>query len=99
VEKIRNRLVNFRVTEDELERLKTASALKRARCLSEFARSVVLRTADDIVPNSNGKSTGSGSGDDQMLSFDRRLTHLESHIVEIMETLRKAKTLSAKSPD
>ena len=81
MEKIRNRLVNFRVTDEELQRLKTASALKRSRCLSEFARSVVLRTADEVVPN------GNGAGDDRMVSFDRRLALVESHVARIVDAL------------
>ena len=93
MEKIRNRLVNFRVTDEELQRLKTASALKRSRCLSEFARSVVLRTAAEVVPD------GNGSGDDQMVSFNRRLTHLESDVLQILDTLRKGKAMPMKSPD
>jgi hypothetical protein len=41
----RKRLVNFRVTDEEFRRLKTASSLKNARCLSDFARSAILETA------------------------------------------------------
>ena len=91
MEKIRNRLVNFRVTDEEFERLKTATVLKQARCLSEFARSVVLRTADEAIPNGNGNGHINGTGEDQMVSFNRRLTHLESDVVQILDTLRKAK--------
>src|ERR1017187_9362681 len=38
----RTRLVNFRVTDEEFERLKTASGRQGARCLSDFARGVML---------------------------------------------------------
>ena len=95
MDKIRNRLVNFRVTDEELERLKTASILKQSRCLSEFARSVVLRTADEVVPHGNGNA----SGDDRLLSFDQRLTHLESDVQQILDTLRRAKPMPIKPPD
>ena len=86
MEKVRNRLVNFRVTDEEFQRLKTASILKRARNLSDFARSVVLRTVDEVIPGHNG------SGDDQMASFDQRLTHLESDVLQILDALRKSRS-------
>ena len=86
MEKVRNRLVNFRVTDEEFQRLKTASILKRARNLSDFARSVVLRTVDEVIPGHNG------SGDDQMASFDQRLTHLESDVLQILDAMRKSRS-------
>lgn len=43
--RVRNRLVNFRVTDEEYERLRSASLASGARSLSEFARAAVLRAA------------------------------------------------------
>src|SRR5450759_4168274 len=46
MEKVRGRLVNFRVTDDEFEQLKTACDRQGARCLSAFARKIMLNAPD-----------------------------------------------------
>ena len=51
--KPRNRLVNFRLTEEEYAALYLASGKSGARSLSDFARSAVLR-AMESVEGSNG---------------------------------------------
>ena len=51
--KPRNRLVNFRLTEEEYAALYLASGKSGARSLSDFARSAVLR-AMETVEGSNG---------------------------------------------
>jgi hypothetical protein len=43
--KRRNRMVIFRVTEDEYENLKTVCSVRGARNLSDFARSELLQSA------------------------------------------------------
>jgi hypothetical protein len=75
----RTRLVNFRVTDEELERLKTASGRQGARCLSDFARAVMLGQ-----PNFRPVS---GSYDDKLLSFDQRLIALEHSMARLVEAL------------
>ena len=47
MQKIRTRLVNFRVTDDEFAQLKSASDRHGARCLSEYARSSMLTDPSD----------------------------------------------------
>ena len=42
IDKVRNRLVTFRVTAEEFDGLKEASSHAGSRCLSEFARTIVL---------------------------------------------------------
>jgi hypothetical protein len=46
VTKPRSRLVNFRLTEEEFQGLKSASIEQGARSVSDFARSAVLRAFD-----------------------------------------------------
>jgi hypothetical protein len=90
---VRNRLVNFRVTAEELERLKTASSLQNARCLSEFARDVILESACDA-----GRALASGDAvAGQLLSFDRRLSRIESTVERLANTVEAAGTLAVKS--
>ena len=69
--KVRTRLVNFRVTEEELERLEIASDRQGARCLSDFARSIMF----------------GGTYDDRLLSLDQRLTGLERSMARLVEAV------------
>jgi hypothetical protein len=77
--KPRTRLVNFRVTDEEFERLKAASDRQSARSLSDFARCVML-TQHDIC-------SVSGSYDDRFVSFDRRVASLERSMARLVEAL------------
>ena len=79
---VRSRLVNFRVTEDEFQRLKTAASLQGCRCMSEFARMVML-----------GSSGGqwkpeAKAPDNQMVLLDKRLTELESNVTRLAGKLQ-----------
>jgi hypothetical protein len=47
--KARNRLVSFRVTDDELECLRVASLVGGSRNVSDFARGAVMRLAETRV--------------------------------------------------
>lgn len=82
---IRNRLINFRVTDDELRHLKTVSVLRNARCLSDFARSAILDTARDFegIPDSQGPA------DRRFEAFERRLASLEETMTRLIEAFAK----------
>ena len=80
--KIRSRLINFRVTEEEFEQLKSAAALQGSRCLSEFARLIMLGNA----PGAHS-SEGLDSVDGKLSVFDRRLHTLESSVAHLMDAL------------
>jgi len=68
MQKIRNRLVNFRVTEEEFEQLKSACDRQGARCLSHFVRDVIL----------SNRELDSQSVATKVSTLDRRLTALET---------------------
>jgi len=87
--KIRTRLVNFRVTDEEFQQLKTSSERRGARCLSDFARSAMLNPPEGQSP--------SGSYDDRFLSFDRRLTSLELAMSRLVAALSGAPVHAASS--
>lgn len=70
MQKIRNRLVNFRVTEEEFERLKSACDRQGARCLSHFVRDVMLN-------NPNFDSAGVAT---KVNTLDRRIAALETRL-------------------
>lgn len=89
----RKRLVNFRVTDEEFMRLKHASSLKNARCLSDFARSAILDTARAAEPihDSDGSVTV------QLQAFERRLSLLESRMSRIFDAIADAKSPALSS--
>lgn len=87
--KTRTRLVNFRVTDEEFERLKSASSRQGARCLSDFARCVMLGQPN-ICPVT-------GSYDDRLLSFDRRVAALENSMARLVEALSGAQLQRGRS--
>lgn len=75
--KVRNRLINFRVTEDEFRQIKAAAAVQGCRCTSDFARMVMLGTAH------GGGTQGAEELDTQMTSLTRRLANLESDVARL----------------
>ena len=79
--KLRSRIVNFRVTDEELKRLKTASAIRGSRCLSDFARSVILENADTAPESAPNEPV-----EPRILSLEQRLDALESNF----QTLQSA---------
>lgn len=84
----RKRLINFRVTDDELLRLKHAASLRNARCLSDFARSAILESAraNEAPPETNGSVAV------QLEGFNRRLSRLESRMSRIFEAIADAQS-------
>jgi hypothetical protein len=87
VQKIRSRLINFRVTDEELEQLKAAATLQGSRCLSEFARLVMLGTAGGSQESPDGK----------LSQVDRRLNVLEANVTRLVDALAREKAISGKS--
>jgi hypothetical protein len=67
--KTRNRLVNFRLTQDELESLKMACLVKGSRNISDFARAAVLESIQ--------------SQTEPGMRIQSRLATLDSRVTEI----------------
>jgi len=70
MQKVRNHLINFRVTEEEFEQLRMACDRQGARCLSHFVRNVMLKSAE---PEADSVVT-------RVLTLDRRVTALETRL-------------------
>jgi len=89
--KLKNRVVNFRVTDEELNRLKASSNLHGARCLSDFARAVMLGSAPD------------GDRDERMeeeiQSLDCRLAAVEAGLTRVINKLSCAGEVCQKSQE
>jgi hypothetical protein len=79
--KLKNRVINFRVTDEELARLKIASDFHGARCLSDYARTVMLGIAES---SSLTKETG-GQIEDKIHLLDGRLTSVESELSRVIK--------------
>lgn len=82
--KPRNRLVNFRLSEEEFEKLRASCSLYGARSLSDFARAAVMRS---VTGGSHSSSDTADPG------IDRKMNDLESRIGELsrlVESLRYA---------
>ncbi len=77
MQNVRRRLVNFRVTDDEFQQLKDASDRHGARCLSAFARKMVLDA---------GAVEGANRFDD-LASLNRRLSNLEESMARLSNAL------------
>lgn len=86
--KPRNRLVNFRLSEEEFEKLKASSSLNDARSLSDFARAAVMRTVAEL---STGESSSSSNA---RAVNDRRISELESRIEEMMKLMQALRAAS-----
>ena len=78
--KIRSRIITLRVTDEELERVKSASALHGSRCISDFARTVMLSGAASTAASGAIESIV----EDRLVSMERRLAHLESAFVSAL---------------
>jgi hypothetical protein len=84
--KLKNRIITFRVTDDELAQLKGASDYHDAKCLSDFVRTVML----GIVP---GPESSVQAGFESLYA---RLAAVESDLSRVIEMISLAKRLEAK---
>ena len=74
--KPRNRLVNFRLNEEEYESLKAAYSLRGARSLSDFARSVVMRSV-------GLEEWAERMTHERLFALGRKVSELESHLRDL----------------
>ncbi len=90
--KTRNRLVNFRLTEEEYNRLQAAVSETGARNFSDFARDAVLRVA--------GVSSGRPAGQPAApppADLDGQVSELKSSIVKLSELLERIASANGNS--
>jgi hypothetical protein len=75
----RNRLVNFRLSEDEFERLKASCSLQNARSISDFARSAVLERMETGAPAPTITTRGH--------QLDNRVMDLENRVGQLLNLI------------
>lgn len=79
----RNRLVNFRLSEGELERLRQACVRLGARSVSEFARNAVLQSLEEgwgVVRPAPGR----------LAALDQKVCELEIRIEQLLRLIGAA---------
>ena len=85
--KRRNRVVVFRLTQDEYEDLKSASSMRGARNISDFTRSELLTSIEQ-------ERRPEAKLDGRLLEVGQKLSSLEStvrHIAKLLEGMADRK--------
>ena len=80
VTKPRTKLVNFRLSEEEFQGLKDASAQFGARSLSDFARAAVLKSYV-------GETEGDGLLHVRLSDLDHKVSEIENNMRQIKDYL------------
>ena len=88
----RTRIVNFRVTEEEYERLRSASAVAGSLGLSAYARHATLRFADSIANEQL-------SGDNSVEFVWASLVELRSRVAELTTKVDRLSDPEEKLPE
>lgn len=81
--KPRNRLVNFRLTEEEFVYLREACLAQGARSISDFARSAVLRQADRS--GTLGASAGESPSTQSLADLQSMMMQLQARVGQLVE--------------
>ena len=82
--KPRNRLVNFRLTEEEFVYLREACMAQGARSISGFARSAVLRQADKSG-TSVGTSTQDSPSTQSLAELQSMMMQLQTRVGQLVQ--------------
>ena len=88
--KPRNRLVNFRLTEEEFVYLRDACLAQGARSISDFARSAVLRQADRsgaglAASGSLSANTGESPSTQSLAELQSMMEQLQARVGQLVE--------------
>ena len=83
----RTRIVNFRVTEEEYARLRSASRALGADGLSGYARRAVLHLAD-TGPGEEWSALSSDRVAESVAELRRRVSELEGKVEHLLESSR-----------
>lgn len=83
----RNRLVNFRLSEDEFEKLRTSCERLGARSISDFARSSVLERME--------APTGTSAPPAKIQTLDNKVAELERRVGQLLQLVEATGVSSA----
>ncbi|HSB16151.1 MAG TPA: hypothetical protein VLE22_16980 [Bryobacteraceae bacterium] len=76
----RNRLVNFRLSQQEYETVKAVYAFTGARSISDFARTAVLRSA-------GATEASHGPAQSPLSNLEHKVAELESRVTSLIRLL------------
>jgi hypothetical protein len=82
--KPRNRLVNFRLSEEEFDKLKALCPLHGARSISDFARSSVLERLEETP----AQATAQAETPVRTVRLDDKVTELESRVAQLVNLIQ-----------
>jgi hypothetical protein len=91
--KPRNRLVNFRLTEEEFGYLRDACMAQGARSISDFARSAVLRQADrsgSAGANTSGQPIWDSPSTQSLAELQTMMVQLEAKVGQLVQQVDAA---------
>lgn len=87
--KPRTKLISFRLSEEEYEKLQGACVAEGARSISEFARAALQRSVGADNNHSNGQRTASfGPGAQELVDTMRELSRHLSQLVSLVRSQR-----------
>jgi hypothetical protein len=88
----RNRLVNFRLSQSEFERLRQVCVRLGARSVSEFARNAVLQSLEEAA-------SGPPAWRGRLVALDQKVSELEIRVEHLLRLLGAAgRSLLAPGP-
>lgn len=82
--KPRNRLVNFRLSEEEFDKLRASCSLYGARSLSDFARAAVMRSVAHGLPAGEYGATDYPRDEGSLGNLNQKVTELESQLAQLL---------------
>jgi hypothetical protein len=82
----RNRLVNFRLSEEEFERLKALCPLHGARSISDFARSSVLERLEK-TPAPAPTPTATAPAQENVTGLNSKVDALETRVDQLLNLI------------
>jgi hypothetical protein len=77
--KTRSRIVNFRISEDEMRQLMVASMENGASCLSSYLRTVMLQAIEDH----HYRDVSAGNGKEELQVLKQRVGLAEQRIAKL----------------
>ncbi len=83
----RNRLVNFRLSEDEFDQLKIHCSQSGARSVSDFARSSVLQRMQDLPDRLDSQPS-------YLRQLDNKVAQLELRVGQLLNLLQGTSSTS-----
>ncbi len=84
----RNRVLNFRLTEQEYEEVKRAAEEQGSRCVSDFARTALLRQSRPVATEP--------SVENMFRDLERRLTGLDSQLFRLLTAVTQDEPVVAE---